>query len=439
MNADFTAIESQKTEWDALQPLAADHDRRLWLKFRLEWNYHSNHIEGNTLTYGETELLLIHDQTTGNHALREYEEMKAHDVGISHLVELAADKERPLGESDIRGLNKIILKEPFWKAAITPDGGESRKQIIPGEYKSMPNNVRTATHEIFEFASPIETPVKMQALIDWLADNLRGPLHPVALAAKLHYDFVRIHPFDDGNGRVARMLANYVLLYHGYPPLIIPTGEKAQYLNALRLADAGDLVPFVDYLVRRVSWSLELGIRAAKGESVEEAGDIEKQIALFVRNQEPHREKVKPRSPEVLRELYHLGFERLFSTVVEKMKAFDPLFVKSKLSVSPPVASGNADPKAAFEAHASTGFINNNLFVIKFHYDGYRGEAVRPFNMVRSIQLEFGQFAYTITIENKRVAEKLYSEPVLSDETELIAEQLLKSTLEKIKKQAAQG
>jgi len=433
MNADFTTLESLKTEWDALQPLAADHERRLWLKFRLEWNYHSNHIEGNTLTYGETELLLIHDQTTGNHALREYEEMKAHDVGIFHLVALAADKERPLSESDIRGLNKIILKELFWKAAITPDGGDSRKQIIPGEYKSMPNNVRTATQDIFEFASPIETPVKMQALVGWLTDNLHGPLHPVALAAKLHYDFVRIHPFDDGNGRVARMLANYVLLYHGYPPLIIPTGEKAQYLNALRLADAGDLVPFVDYLARRVAWSLELGIRAAKGESVEEPGDIEKEIALLVRQQGNQRERVKPRSPEALRELYNLGFKRLFSVLTEKMRVFDALFVNSRTVIDPHYPGGSESPTAAFEYQMSHRFEGINRFVVSYLLEGYMCEATHPFNVMKSMVIEFGDFSYTIAIEGERVAEKLYSEPILAELANSITERLLKSILNQIK------
>ena len=149
-----------KKEWDALQPLSPEHDRRLWQKLRLEWNYHSNHIEGNTLTYGETLLLLLHGQTRGNHTLREYEEMKAHDVGIEHLRNLAADKARLINPGDIRDLNKIILKEPFWKPTQTPDGQPSRAQVIPGEYKTLPNSVITATGEPFEYASPMEVPAR---------------------------------------------------------------------------------------------------------------------------------------------------------------------------------------------------------------------------------------------------------------------------------------
>jgi hypothetical protein len=119
MHTELQLLDALRDEWQALQPLSAENEARLWKKLRLEWNYHSNHIEGNTLTYGETELLLLHDRTTGNHSHREYLEMKAHDVGIEHVRNLAADKDRLISESDIRDLNRIILKEPFWKYAET--------------------------------------------------------------------------------------------------------------------------------------------------------------------------------------------------------------------------------------------------------------------------------------------------------------------------------
>src|SRR3972149_6165072 len=92
-------IKELLSAWKQQQPLKEPDDRRLWNKFRLEWNYNSNHIEGNTLTYGETELLLIHGQTTGNHTLREFEEMKAHDVAIAHIRKVAKEPQE-LTEGD---------------------------------------------------------------------------------------------------------------------------------------------------------------------------------------------------------------------------------------------------------------------------------------------------------------------------------------------------
>jgi Fic family protein len=243
MNAEFERLNALKAAWDALQPLTSENETRLWKKFRMLWNYHSNHIEGNTLTYGETELLLLHDKAIGNHAHRDYLEMKAHDLGIEHVRSLAADLNRLITESDIRDLNKIILKEPFWKAPQTANGQSTLKEIIPGQYKTRPNNVRTTTGEIFAFASPEDTAPRMDALVQRLRMDLAaGNPHPIVLATKLHHDFVLIHPFDDGNGRVARLLVNYVLLRSGYPPVIIRSDDKPAYLTALRLADKAEPV-----------------------------------------------------------------------------------------------------------------------------------------------------------------------------------------------------
>ena len=117
----------------SLLPIKPENQQRLDKKFRLEFNYNSNHMEGNTLTYGETELLLIFDDTKGNHSMREYEEMKAHDAAYHLIEKLAKEAERPLTEQQIKNLNEIILVRPFWKDAITQDGQNTRRLIRVGD------------------------------------------------------------------------------------------------------------------------------------------------------------------------------------------------------------------------------------------------------------------------------------------------------------------
>ena len=80
-------INSLYQELQKLKPLKKEDEERLWKKFRLDWNYNSNHMEGNTLTYGETELLLMFDKITGDHEAREIDEMRAHDI-IVQLVKI---------------------------------------------------------------------------------------------------------------------------------------------------------------------------------------------------------------------------------------------------------------------------------------------------------------------------------------------------------------
>lgn len=273
-------IEELKQELADLLPLRKEDEAKLWEKFRLEWNYNSNHIEGNTLTYGETKMLLIFGDTIGIHQYREYEEMKAHDVAIKLIKEWADDKMRDLTEAEIRQLNKILLVEPFFKEAITTDGQPTRRQIQPGEYKEFQNSVQLTNGEIFEYASPADVPPLMKKLMDWYYTGSVS-LHPAQRAAELHYRFIRIHPFDDGNGRVARLLVNYVLMKEGYSPIVIKSKDKNNYFTALRIADAGNIEPFCDYIAKELIWSTELTLKAAKGESVDEPEDLDKKITLL--------------------------------------------------------------------------------------------------------------------------------------------------------------
>jgi Fic family protein len=261
-------------DWLAAQPLPAANEGRLWQRLRIEWGYNSNHIEGNTLTYGETLLLLIHGRTRGEHLLREYEEMRGHDVAIE-LVRSLAREDRPLSEGDIRDLNRILLKEGFWRVAETPDGAPTRKWIEPGRYKAQPNHVLTATGEVFYFAAPEETAARMTEFVVWLRKELRTPtLALPALLARLHHDFIRIHPFDDGNGRVVRLLVNYVLLKVGLLPLVVKSRDRHRYLEVIAFADAGDLRPLGDFFAEALRWSLRLGLEAAS-RLIELQGDEE--------------------------------------------------------------------------------------------------------------------------------------------------------------------
>ncbi|MBK6362563.1 MAG: Fic family protein [Saprospiraceae bacterium] len=184
--------------------------------------------------------------------MRELEEMKAHDMAYAMIREWAADPSREISERDIRELNKIILVKDFYKDAITPEGQTTRKIIKAGEYKSDPNSVLLANGEIFHYADPLDVPFKMQELMDWYR-NEKDSIHPVILAAVFHHKFVLIHPFDDGNGRISRLLMNYILLKNDFPPVVIKSTEKQKYLNALRMADAGKMEAFIKYISEQLS------------------------------------------------------------------------------------------------------------------------------------------------------------------------------------------
>ena len=231
-------IEEIYNDWKALFPLSEKHVELLRNKFTTEYNYNSNHIEGNTLTYGQTELLLLFGKVSGEGDLKDFVDMKASQVGVEMVMEAVHDKGIPLTQNFIRQLHKVLLREDYIVYRDLPGGGQTSYTVHAGQYKTRPNSVITRYGDRFEYASPEETASLMSDLVDWYnAAEQEGKLSPVELAALFHYRYIRIHPFEDGNGRIARLMVNYIMARHGWPMIVIRNRKKAEYLEALHRAD----------------------------------------------------------------------------------------------------------------------------------------------------------------------------------------------------------
>ena len=231
-------IEDVMNEWTALQPLS-DRDREmLSRRFTIDFNYNSNHIEGNTLTYGQTEILLMFGKIVGEADVRDVHEMTASNVGLKMMKEEALLKETPLTQHFIRTLHKTLSREDYTVYRTLPGGVQTSYVIHAGQYKTRPNSVITRYGDQFEYATPEETPALMSDLVDWYNDAERsGKFTPIELAAIFHYRYIRIHPFEDGNGRIARLMVNYILTRHDYPMIVVRSRKKKEYLEALHRTD----------------------------------------------------------------------------------------------------------------------------------------------------------------------------------------------------------
>ncbi len=277
----LNTIDRLKSELDALRPLPPDVVARVEQKLRIESNYHSNAVEGNSLTLGETRSLILHGLTAGGKPMRDHLDIQGHDQAVK-AIERAIEAEEQLTEVFIRNLHRVLLKEPYENKAITPDGRPTTHRVTPGEYKTTPNNVLTLTGEIYHFTPPEQVKPAMSDLIDWHRDREAAGEHPVIIAATFHYRFVRIHPFGDGNGRMARLLMNLILIRHGYTVAIVPSDRRERYLQELERADrTEDLAQFIDYVASCCAYALNLYLSAARGEPIEAPEDIDREIALF--------------------------------------------------------------------------------------------------------------------------------------------------------------
>ncbi len=273
-------IESLYQEWQSLQPISQEVQNKIDQKFMLEFNYNSNHIEGNTLTYGQTEMLLLFGKVIEEANMKDLEEMKASNVGLKMVKEAALNKNQPLSEYFIRVLHQTLLREDYTVYRQLPDGTNTSYIVHAGQYKTRPNSVITITGERFEYASPEETPALMKDLIEWYnQEEQAGTMTPIELASLFHYRYIRIHPFEDGNGRISRLIVNYILYRHGYPMIVVRTKDKKNYLSALSQSDINigkspseganatlnQIEPFTEYLTNVLYNDIKAYISIIKG------------------------------------------------------------------------------------------------------------------------------------------------------------------------------
>jgi Fic family protein len=205
---------------------------------RVELTYHSNAIEGSTLTLRETQLILEGQTPAAGKSLREVYEARNHDRALRMVEQWAADRTdaSPLSEGDILAVHAQVM------ADIDRHGAgrfRSERVLIKGTRFVPPGSHRFG-----------ELVPAMLALAN------EGPLHPAIHAAELHYNCVAIHPFNDGNGRTARLLMNYHLLRRGYPLTVIEVERRGEYLAALEQANAGKHEAFAAFIVGSMERSI---------------------------------------------------------------------------------------------------------------------------------------------------------------------------------------
>jgi hypothetical protein len=269
--------------------------------------------------------------------------------------------------------------------------------------------------------------MEMAQLMDWYRTE-EGKMHPVTLATMLHYKFVRIHPFDDGNGRVARLLMNYVFLRNGFPPVVIKSVDKANYLRVLHLADVEDYEPLIDYVAEQVIWSQQIVIKGARGESIDEPGDFEKRMKFLKRrlNTDDNLEVKVTKSNKAIFTAAEVGLVPLFQRIHQKLSPLSPLFKSTNEQL---IVNTLALTKTLTNALvAFKTFIANSKMAIsrlEYHFILAELRESAALNVSVKIEVVFHKNVYEITAKGlPSTLTKLYDEPFDESEMEFIAESL---------------
>ncbi|MEM9837087.1 MAG: Fic family protein [Bacteroidota bacterium] len=273
-------IDALRKEMDMAGPLSADTLARLDRKFRLEMNFHSNRMEGNSLEYGETKSLLLRNLTANGKPLKDHLEMRGHDAALGKLKEIVVGDVK-ITETLIKEFHRMLLVDPF----------NDYPEFAPGTYKKRGNYLYNNAGERVDFLPPDQVGPALNQLINYVDNALQKPkarkrkyrrdqydVHPVVLAAQFHLRFVNIHPFADGNGRLSRLFMNFILMRCGFPPVVIYNEQRDEYYRSLDLTRDRETNDFIKFIASRMIATQEFYLSVANGAPVEEDQDWRKEL-----------------------------------------------------------------------------------------------------------------------------------------------------------------
>ncbi|MDO8663134.1 MAG: Fic family protein [Candidatus Omnitrophota bacterium] len=240
----LSEIDRLQEEINSFRPLAPNTLKQLKEYYRVGLTYSSNALEGNSLTETETKVVLEDGITIGGKPIKDYYEALGHSEAYDYIYKLS--KERGFTENDIKKLHKL-----FYHRIDEARSGRYRKEkvLISGSKYPLPG--------------PEKVPELMEGFIKKMEGSAKKN-HPVVYSALAHKELVFIHPFVDGNGRVARLLMNLILLQNGYCIALIPPILRRDYINALEKAHTDDK-EFSEFISRAVRETQKDYLRLLRG------------------------------------------------------------------------------------------------------------------------------------------------------------------------------
>ena len=222
-------------------------------RLKREWAIETGIIERlYTLDRGTTEILIKHGidaSLIASDATDQPPELVAgiirdHAEAVDWLFD-AVTSERPLSTSFMKQLHQFMTRKQVYATGIDMFGRKHEIELRHGEFKVRPNNPVCPDGKLHEYCPPEHVAAEMDRLIEMHRQHSEADTAPDVSAAWLHHRFAQIHPFQDGNGRIARAIASLVLIGAGWFPLVVTRDDRARYISALEQADDGDLSTLV--------------------------------------------------------------------------------------------------------------------------------------------------------------------------------------------------
>ncbi len=443
-----TKIDELQQKIKAHGKLNVDVQKKINYKFRLDWNYYSNRMEGGTLTREETRSVMVGNIDVKGKPLKDVMEMNGHDKVVLDILKIGKGELR-IAEKRIKEIHKAIMHE---------EDADKVSQI--GNWKSQANEIINYKNEKISFTPPSEVAEAMHALLnktnaelDAFFANKKSP-HPLVIASQFHIGYVSVHPFYDGNGRTARILNNLLLISCGLPPIIIKDKDKKAYYQLLADIQAygGNAELFYAFIGDRIIESQQLVLDAIEGKEIEEPDDMDKKLALLEKELEaidPNEEIKKHFDKETFVEIFNSWGIQLLQTAIPAIQKFNRLFTGIRHWISIQNGLGSVqfvdEPVAQivntlvndFLRSAANGSYHDTKLVLTAFYGTFKKGGLNTFGCTYGIEVRFDHIKYEIWVDNfsettQRNQEMRYQRLLHKPLTETEIEKLVKHLEEAI-------
>lgn len=439
-------IDAIRSKIEQFGLLSEEQKKKINYKFRLEWNYNSNSMEGNTLTIEETRSLMVGNLTLNDKPYKDVVEMKGHDEVVSQILQIGKGELR-LSETRIKEIHKTIMHE---------ENKLLKTQI--GTWKTDPNMIYNHKGEKYDFVKPEEVKDKMHELlnrtnasIDAIQMNKKNAPHALDVALQFHLEYLDIHPFYDGNGRTARILTNLILISLGYTPFWITEKEREVYYRFISDIQGygGDKELFYDYVAKLILRSQQLVLDAIEGKDIEEEDDLKKEIVLL-------RRKLYGRnftkSPQNVFNVFEFVRDDVWTKVFKAIARFDEFFSESKtehfvnndsekfevisfLKVFNPLERSTKPEELKIFGHE---IYADDINIVEWHHVKYglkSSKTTTQYDINFRLQFETAGYSIKASLNYKDIFEKHYSYDEFpdNDATVVMATTLAKDMLHQIK------
>jgi Fic family protein len=249
-------INRKKKEIEALSP-SKTLDLEFFEKVKIDFTYHSNNLENNSLTYGQTAKFLKEvgekrSMYLMKNPIREYLDIESHFKILDQVFDL-------YGEDF--SLKNIL--EMHHKLMLNPDQWDYYSWYSPGKFKTHDNYTSTVSGKIHKYIDPKDVEKELQKLIDKVNTDCKQhdidliDKHPITTATYLHNRFMEIHPFEDGNGRMGRILTNMVLLKSNLPPIFTSLPNRVKYMELFEVSNSTNLDKMRNFFSTQLLESLD--------------------------------------------------------------------------------------------------------------------------------------------------------------------------------------